>query len=303
MTEQEKNTVRELSNRIVKVQSPILVLDSIKWDAAVRDDFLKHKGRKLPAVDQAYYDRYPLRFSPEETIEELEGIIKDINNQMDRFSHLTEMMVRACQEYIQAVRLLQARGTPRFSQMAMDLYGSPKDAFYPGGPRLCDLAYLLNDILQALSRELVIQTDQKQYSAEEAVILLRQRLGHYFSDTESFSVELSDQIVADAAAGSCKIKLNQDSRFSERDLRYLEVHEGWVHVGTSLNGRVQSVCTFLSKGPPNVSVTQEGLAILMEILNFSSSLSSFLNISIEYVLLILHSSRISISFSILSNNV
>src|SRR5690606_1987122 len=49
-----------------------------------------------------------------------------------------------------------------------------------------------------------------------------------------------------------------------------EVHEGWVHVATTLNGANQPVCTFLSKGPPSSTVTQEGLAILVELLAFAS---------------------------------
>ena len=60
--------------------------------------------------------------------------------------------------------------------------------------------------------------------------------------------------------------MNARSQFSERDLQVLEVHEGWVHVGTTLNGMNQPVCTFLSKGPPSSTITQEGLAILMEVI-------------------------------------
>ena len=58
--------------------------------------------------------------------------------------------------------------------------------------------------------------------------------------------------------------------FNERDVRALEVHEGLVHVGTTLNGLNQPFCTFLSKGPPSSTVTQEGLAILMEVIAFAS---------------------------------
>jgi hypothetical protein len=49
-----------------------------------------------------------------------------------------------------------------------------------------------------------------------------------------------------------------------------EVHEGWVHVGTTLNGRSQPVCEFLSIGPPRCAATQEGLAVIMEIFTFRS---------------------------------
>ena len=66
------------------------------------------------------------------------------------------------------------------------------------------------------------------------------------------------------------IKIRKDAWFSERDIRMLEVHEGWVHVGTTLNGRVQPVSTFLSKGTPTTTITQEGLALFVEVISFSS---------------------------------
>src|SRR5262249_34573828 len=83
-------------------------------------------------------------------------------------------------------------------------------------------------------------------------------------------VKLSDEIIADAAAGAEFVKIRNNAQFSWRDLRVFEVHEGWVHLGTTLNGLRQPICTFLSKGHPSSTITQEGLAIIMEIFTFSS---------------------------------
>jgi uncharacterized protein (TIGR02421 family) len=49
-------------------------------------------------------------------------------------------------------------------------------------------------------------------------------------------------------------------------VQFLEVHEGWVHLGTTLNAQAQSVCTFLGKVTPSATRTQEGLAVLLEFL-------------------------------------
>ena len=100
---------------------------------------------------------------------------------------------------------------------------------------------------------------------------LNQQIQSYFKDHKNLiSVDISDTLVSDAAAGADKIRVRKDAIFSERDLRMLEVHEGWVHLGTTLNGSLQETCTFLSKGTPSTIVTQEGLAVLMEILTLSS---------------------------------
>lgn len=98
---------------------------------------------------------------------------------------------------------------------------------------------------------------------------LQGKLSSYFSDG-TVQVKLSDGIVSDAAAGGDYIKLNSHARFSELDLQVLEVHEGWVHVGTTLNGRQQSYATWLGAGSPRITACQEGLAVLIETLTFSS---------------------------------
>jgi uncharacterized protein (TIGR02421 family) len=102
------------------------------------------------------------------------------------------------------------------------------------------------------------------------VEILAQRLGEYFNDPDAVRVKLSDGIVADSAAGSDYIKIRSDARFTPREVRLLEVHEGWVHLGTTLNGLHQPVCTFLSKGPPSSTITQEGLAVITEIFAYAS---------------------------------
>ena len=113
--------------------------------------------------------------------------------------------------------------------------------------------------------------DKKDYDSEQVVKILNKALNDYFQDKEVKElVKLSDNIIADAAAGAECIKIRRDAMFSQRDIRVFEVHEGWVHLATTINGMAQPVCTFLSKGPPSSTVTQEGLAIIMEIFTFSS---------------------------------
>ena len=46
-------------------------------------------------------------------------------------------------------------------------------------------------------------------------------------------------------------------------------HEGWVHLGTTLNGQNQPYAKWLAKGPPCSTATQEGLAVTMELFNFA----------------------------------
>ena len=103
--------------------------------------------------------------------------------------------------------------------------------------------------------------------AKQAVEILNQRFKEYFSD-HLVEAKISDGILADAAAGGDVVKIKDGTVFSMRDIDILEVHEGWVHVGTTQNGHHQHVAKWLSKGPPRCASTQEGLAVIMEIFTF-----------------------------------
>jgi uncharacterized protein (TIGR02421 family) len=166
--------------------------------------------------------------------------------------------------------LLTRRGTRDFSPIAPGLYGSTFDRFHGGDPTLGDLGRNMVQILARLRDDGSLANEEKTYDAEAADKHQTERMDGYFGKGV-VRVKLSDGVVADAAAGADYIKVRQDARFSRRDLDVLEVHEGWVHIGTTLNGAVQPVATFLSKGTPSCTVTQEGLAIIQEIFTFHST--------------------------------
>jgi len=276
----ERQKIRELSDRLVALQQPIRILDAIKWDDDVKIDFFNKKFQQLPKVDVDYYNNRPLPFDPDKLTAEFHVLIREIKNDLGHYSGISKIMIRLCEEYCQAILMIKSRGKQLFSELSMELYGAPDDAFYPNGPRLSDMGTMLGAILENLIKEMVPTIeDEKRYSAAEAVVILQKKLSEYFHHTDHVTVALGDNIIADASAGADCIKLNRHVRFSDRDLRYLEVHEGWVHVGTTLNGQAQPICTFLSKGSPTSSITQEGLAVTTEIFSFSSYPTRMLKIT------------------------
>jgi uncharacterized protein (TIGR02421 family) len=262
--------VRGLSDRLVDAQRPIRILDAIKWDDDVERGFFAADAKELPRVTRDYYLGRPLSFAPDAKRAELLSLERDIRRQLGAYNPAGQLMARSCEEYRQVVDLLEARGTPAFSAISERLYGGAGDRFHAGEPTLADLGRGVAGTLDNLAQEALFAGDTDALEAEEAVTVLSERLGSFFGHTASVRVRLSDGIVADAAAGSDYVKLRADARFTARELRLLEVHEGWVHLGTTLNGQSQPVCTFLGKGPPSATATQEGLAVLTEVLAFAS---------------------------------
>jgi len=257
--------VRALSERIVEAQRGVRILDAVKWGDDVQAAFFAADCRELPRVDAAYYG--PPAFDPAGARAELRAIQRDVASQLGGANPAGQLMDRMCDEYLEVLELIAARGTDEFSAISQHLYGSARDAFHAGGPSLADLSEAIDASLRAIDESSFLDEAVREIPTGEAVALLQERLDRVFSDpTARVRVTESDGIVADAAAGSDYIKLRKDARFSEHDLRTLEAHEGWVHVATTLNGQRQPWCTFLAKGTPSTTITQEGLAFLVEIL-------------------------------------
>lgn len=269
--ESYRRQVHEFSERIVDAQKSIRILDAIKWDDAVREAFFADNAREQPPVDADYYRDHPLGYDSPALRTHLEDLARDIRSRLGEEDSAAALMLRMCREYIDVLRMLEARGTPEFARISTDLFGSSGDGVYEGGPSLAELAAELDRSLLAIHESMFFEPEPREITTDAAVSILQQRLDEAFPDPDTrVRVVVSDGIVADAAAGSDYIKLRKDALFTERDLRVLEVHEGWVHVGTTLNGRAQPTCTFLSKGTPSTTVTQEGLALFTEIVTASS---------------------------------
>lgn len=262
--------IRTLSDAIVKAQEPIRILDAIKWSDEIKNDFFKNKFTKQPAVTKEHYaNNIKLDFVEQREI--FYSIERKITNTLGQFNTVGQMLKRTCEEYILVLRMLENCGTHEFSEISKLLYGSAGDVFHENDPSIAELGALMAKSLNQIDKSEVIKEDPKTISAEEAVEILSKNLNSHFHDSQNpIRVIISDGIVSDASAGADYIKIRKDAKFNIRDLKLLEVHEGLVHIGTTLNGMAQPICTFLSKGPPSSTITQEGLAVLMEILSLTS---------------------------------
>jgi uncharacterized protein (TIGR02421 family) len=263
-----KERVSRLAQRLVDAQRPIRVLNAIKWDVSVFEGVRDSGWRKLPAVTKEDYARIGLGFDPASKQAEFAAIVADIQADLGN-DGIGNILKHAAEQYVDVVEMLQARGTQRFYELSRTLYGSPKDVFSDGDTQVRDVAQQMYEILTGLDDSVLGVEMPRDIPAERAVEVLNARLAEYFGERQ-VRVILDDGIVADAAAGSDYIKVRRGAMFSERDLRLLEVHEGWVHVATSMNGQAQPVARWLSIGPPRVASTQEGLAALLEVLTLTS---------------------------------
>ena len=264
-----RQKIKSLSDQLVAIQRPIMILDAIKWPRELQQQFIDNDGRELPAIDSRYYDQYRFNFDPDAKRQELKQLKRSIVKNLGKNDALGNILRHTVDQYLIVIDMLQQRGKPGFMPLSQKLYGSARDRLRGDRKSIIELGENLCHIFSLPAAAHLARPYPKKLSAQEAVNSLQSRLSTYFNDS-GFNVILSDGIVSDASAGGDSIKINSNARFSELDIKVLEVHEGWVHVGSTLNGRSQPWATWLSVGSPRITATQEGLAIIMETLTFSS---------------------------------
>ncbi|MEN6497787.1 MAG: flavohemoglobin expression-modulating QEGLA motif protein [Thermoguttaceae bacterium] len=269
MPERYRERIRELSSRLVEAQRPIRILDAIKWDESISSFFLRTGFKQIPPCGPEYYARVPLRFDPVDKLRQLEDLRRAIPARLGRRDPVGRILSRNCRQFEDVVHMLTARGKPQFYHYSRRLYGSTKDNLGDSRTTLRDLSFVLEEILGSIDKTCLGTDYPKLVPAEDVVDELNRRLSGYFR-RPTVRAKLDDGIVSDAAAGGEYIKIKRGALFSTRDIDILEVHEGWVHVGTTLNGRSQPWARWLAKGPPCVAAVQEGLATLLEVFAFVS---------------------------------
>ncbi len=211
------------------------------------------------------YSRTALPFDRRTKVRELLELENDICRRLGHANACSQMMVRRCHEYRQVVELITSRGQPGFAVQSERLFGRSTWRSPLGSMNLRGFCRLVKQAVAHLA-DPQSEEDGPLHDAHHAAEILRQNLDRHFGPEVQFRVRVNHGLSAHASAGGATINLRADTCYAEREIRLLEVHEGWVHLATTLNGRSQPCCTFLGKCSPSATVTQEGLAVLTEIL-------------------------------------
>jgi uncharacterized protein (TIGR02421 family) len=262
----------QLDVRMEKAVRNIRLLESVSWPQTVQQDFLaswRSGNKKLPVVN----------YQPEQhqdTRQELDSIAQaaDIEHPLGRY------VQRTANSWINATHLLEGLGTSAVTEYSIKLYGRPGDALPGNGPSNIVAAQHFISLANELDRELDQFEPEYCLSAETVRVELQEALDKFFTQ-HKVNVELDPNLIAKAAAGPTRIRLRDNTSFTEYDRHQLLEHEAFVHSLTALNGREQPHFKSLARNSPRITATQEGLATFAELITGAIDIERMKRISLR----------------------
>lgn len=260
ISERLKNLLGEISAEILQAQRPVRVIPALAWPDEIEQEFLSSGGNVLPKPT------YSIASGVADSLATFQGLVGRLggDNEVERFLRET------CVAMATAARMLLAVGSKDFYYQSVELYGRPGSLSSDRQTTNLDLARHFEQVVASFAPPLSV-VDQPMLGAEVAAQTLRDRFAQFFTN-HSVKVRVVDRLAASASSSGDEIRLKHDARFSQRDLRQLEFHEGQVHMATTINGRAQPVLPFIGVASPRTTRTQEGLAVLTEFITGSTSL-------------------------------
>lgn len=263
-----------LDRRLVVAVRGIRLLEAISWPASVQRRFLDEwrAGRlALPRVEYEQFDLSDVR--AELNAIQHEALATD-NHPVGGYVR------RTAESWEIATRLLESIGTRDVSVHSAALFGKPGD-FLPGSDyHNIDAAEHFIALADELSRELATVEADYVISASTMREELQDRLDAFFVH-HKVRVEIDPKLTAKAAAGTTRIRLRDDTGFTEYDRHQLLEHEAFVHSLTALNGRAQPHLASMARNSPRITATQEGLATFAELITGAIDIQRMKRISLR----------------------
>ncbi|MDD1605887.1 MAG: flavohemoglobin expression-modulating QEGLA motif protein [Methylococcaceae bacterium] len=253
--EKEKERIRKVARLLHDGAKRVRILRSIDWSPPVKQDFFAKNAKELPEINYPSFDAKP-------TID----IIREARRMIIPISPIDQWLERQANSIETGARMLAGMGTPVFFEHSRQVYGEPTAPLRYIPVTSLELAQNIQDTIDQLARIDLGVAPTAHLSAEDVARDIQQAVSHHFGK-DAPKVTLVDTLSANALATADEIRIRRDARFTDRDAVQLLNHEAYIHVATSLNGRIQTDLPILSAGHPSTTRTQEGLAVFAEIIS------------------------------------
>jgi uncharacterized protein (TIGR02421 family) len=264
--------IEKLDSELVDASKKIRILKTLEWPAAAEEIFLKgwHSGKpKLPEVK---FERQNLS----DSIDSLESIIA----RCDQQEPVEKFLADTAQSYADAGRMLTYVGTPDFTRYSTKIYGRPDTIYKLHDMSAVDGATFFLKTTDSLLGNSRFPPTVADISAKDFAGWLKSEVDEFF-EHDTVEVVLDQHMASKALAGATRIRIRGSAVFSQLDKDQLLYHEAFVHTATMLNGRKQPNLKSLGLGAPRTTRTQEGIAVIAELITNSIDITRLRRIALR----------------------
>lgn len=269
-----KDKIVSLDAALVKAASKVRVLNALAWPADSEDKFLASWRAGKPTLPDSQLQPRDLR----DNIVELEAIVAqcDVADPVEKFLYET------AQSYAHAARMLGAIGSPDFTRYSVQLYGRPDHVYKLQAMTAVDAARFFLKVTDELLGSQHVPVTDFDISADTFATWLQTQVDDFF-EPDMVSVKQDPELSAKAIAGASRIRIRASAKFSQLDRDQLLQHEAFVHTATMLNGKRQPHLHSLALGAPRTTRTQEGIAVLSELITNSMDITRLRRVALRVI--------------------
>ena len=266
--------IKELDEAILRSAKKIKVLNALAWPAGEEYTFLENwhnRNPKLPHIEL-----------PRPDVADNVSTLEKIAEKCDGDDPVEKYLKETARSYAAAGKMISAVGTADFTRYSVQIYGRPDRKYKNQTLTAIDAAKFFLDVTDSLLGNAHVQPAETDISAEEFAGWLRAEVDEFFVH-DAVEVVLDPDMSSKALAGATRIRVRGSAVFSQLDKDQLLFHEAYVHTATQLNGKKQPNLKSLGLGAPRTTRTQEGIAVLAELITNSIDISRLRRVALRVI--------------------
>lgn len=270
----DTSKIQKLDDAVVQSSRKIKVLNALAWPVGIEEKFLEGWRKNNPQLPIVKLQPPDVKHE----VQELNGIVQqcNMNDPVEKF------LGETAQSYALAGQMLMQVGTPEFTKYSTRIYGRPDTVYKLQGLTAVDGAKFFLEITDQLLGNPAIQPTETDISATDFAGWLKSEVDEFFLH-DSVEVLVDQKLSSKALAGATRIRVRGSAVFSQLDKDQLLYHEAFVHTATQLNGRKQLNLKSLGLVAPRTTRTQEGIAVMAELITNSIDLSRLRRIALRVI--------------------
>ena len=270
----DKTKITKLDAALVKAARSIRVLRHLEWPADAEDKFLANWRAGRAVLPDCKLQPHDLS----DNITELEAIAAQCSDD----DPVEKFLFDTAHSYAEAARMLGAVGTREFTHHSVKLYGRPDQVYKLQAITPADAArFFLKTTDDLLGTNQVPPTDF-DISADAFAKWLQAKVDDFF-EPDKVAIKQDPDLAAKAIAGASRIRVRATAAFSKLDQDQLLQHEAFVHTATMLNGKQQANLHSLALGAPRTTRTQEGIAVLSELVTNAMDITRLRRVALRVI--------------------